>query len=43
MALLVTLTNSNIWSAILALLTALLLAVRLYKEVKGLFIDSKED
>jgi len=43
MALLVTLTESNVWSAVLALLTALLLVIRLYKEIKGLFVDKKED
>lgn len=37
MAVLVSVTNSGCWSAIIAVLAAALLLIRLYKEVRGLF------
>jgi hypothetical protein len=42
MAVLVSVTSSNTWSAVIAVLAALLLIIRLYKEIKGLTKDKEE-
>lgn len=41
MAVLVSVTQSDAWTAIIAIVAAAVLCIRLYKEVKGLFEDKE--